>query len=643
MATLAAVTFGRWTSYRMLAGAWETVRAADVAPGVDGQRVQAFGRASAVEVTILCDELRSGRFQVQPLRGIRIPDSKKGERLVGIPALRDRIVQRALLAACEPHFAKWLHPDVHGYVRGRSTLTAQHRAAGFAAAGLRWCLHVDVADAFGTVPRDRLQALWADLADRQTASLVALFVGAAIVEDHVPLPIAAVGIPLGQPISPLCLNVWLGPVDRALAAAGFSFVRYGDDLLVLAAAEAGLRPALDLVRSELDRLGMALRDDKTRIAEIPGDPVPFLGRALCGAAVLEPVADKAPRPHDDDCEPTLEAARTRTLYVQTPGATVRVANGRARVTIKKEEVASVRLAEIDRVVLLAPATLTSPFLGACLSREIPLFIAAWPHGAFGTLTRNDAQDPLMLRAQVESASDLEFRLATAKAIVRSKIASVRWLMRVKRGIMAQRYQLAEDARGVPLATTIDQLLGIEGAAARTWWTSFRCMFAKDVMRPDHRTRRPPRDPVNSMLSFGYTLLMDEVQTRLLEVGLSPYFAYLHALRQNHPALASDLMEEFRAPVVDRLVLQACNLRQFTAKDFRKDDVGGVFLHDDARRRYLQMWEAWMSEPCWPSTGGRQLSPRDGLYLQVRRFRDYLIGKRPDYVGLFDPKGGPCAV
>ncbi len=643
MATPAAVTFDRWTSYRMLAGAWETVRAADVAPGVDGQRVQAFARASAVEVTILCDELRSGRYQAQPLRGFRIADAKKRERLVGAPALRDRIVQRALLAACEPHFAQWLHRDVHGYVRGRSTLTAQHRAAGFAAAGLRWCLHVDVADAFGTVPRDRLQALWAEVADAETAAVVAQFAGATIVDDGVAVAVAPTGIPLGQPISPLCLNLWLGPLDRALDAAGWSFVRYGDDLLVLAATEAALQPALDLVRAKLGHLGMALRDDKTRIVEIPGDPVPFLGRALCGNAVLEPVADKAPKPRDDDSEPTLEAARTRTLYVQTPGAMVRAANGRAVVTVKKEEVANVRLADVDRVVLLAPATLTSPLLAACLSREIPLFIAAWPHGAFGTLTRNDAQDPLMLRAQVESVSDPAFRLATAKAIVCAKIASVRWLMRVKRGIMAQRYQLTEDARGVAHANSVEQLLGIEGAAARTWWTSFSCMFAVDAMRPNHRTRRPPRDPVNSMLSFGYTLLMDEMQTRLLEAGLSPYFAYLHALRQNHPALASDLMEEFRAPVVDRFVLQACNLQQFTGKDFRTDDVGGVFLQDTARRRYLEMWEAWMREPCWPSTSGRQLSPRDGLYLQTRRFRDYVFGRRPEYVGLFDPKGGPCAV
>lgn len=631
-----------WTSFRALAGAWEQIRHDNPAAGIDGQRARDFARASAVEVTMLGDELRAGTYKPLPLKGFRIPDPTKGSRLVGAPALRDRIAQRALLDACAPNLAEWLHPNCHGYVRGRSTLTAQTQAARWAGEGLRWCLHVDVADAFGTVDRARLEAVWSERTDAATAALVAAWTGVPLDEAGETHPPGEFGIPLGQPVSPLSLNLWLTPLDRRLAAEGWQFIRYADDLLIMAREPASLAAALASATEALAELGMALRESKTKVMEIPGDPVPFLGRMLASDAVLEPVSARATKTPPDDQGPLLESARTRTLYVQTAGALIRAENGRAIVSLRGEELAAVRLADIDRVMLLAPATLTSPFLAACLSRDIPVHISAWRHAAFGTLTRTDAQDPLLLRAQIESVSDGDFRLKTAKAVLVAKLSGVRWLMKVKRGPMAMRYRVAAIAGAVDAAPDIATLLGLEGEAAASWWQVFGLLFEDKAIAPHTRTRRPPRDPVNSLLSFGYTLLLDEVQSLLIEMGLSPYFAYLHALRSNHPALASDLMEEFRAPVVDRFVMQAFNLQQFKASDFVTQSDGAVFLEDAARRRFLELWEQNMAEQCWPSQGGRPLSPRDGLWLQVRRFRDHVLGRRGAYSALFDPKGGPCA-
>jgi CRISPR-associated protein Cas1 len=632
----------RWTSFRALAGAWEQVRQDNPAPGIDGQRARDFARASAVEVTMLGDELRAGTYRPLPLKGFRIPDATKGSRLVGAPALRDRIAQRALLDACAPKLTEWLHPNCHGYVRGRSTLTAQTQAARWAGEGLRWCLHVDVADAFGTVDRARLEAVWVERTDAATAAFVAAWTGVPLDEAGEIHLAGEVGIPLGQPVSPLSLNLWLAPLDQRLAAKGWHFIRYADDLLVMAAERPALDDALTCVTEALAELGMSLRESKTKIMEIPGDPVPFLGRMLASDTVLEPVSPRATKPQVEDPGALLESARTRTLYVQTAGSLIRAENGRAIVSLRGEEVVAVRLGDIDRVMLLAPATLTSPFLAACLSRGIPVHISAWRHAAFGTLTRTDAQDPLLLRAQIESVSDGEFRLQTAKAVLAAKLSSIRWLMKIKRGPMAMRYRVAAIAAAVDAAPDVPTLLGLEGEAAVCWWQVFGILFEDKAIAPHTRTRRPPRDPVNSLLSFGYTLLLDEVQSLLIEMGLSPYFAYLHALRSNHPALASDLMEEFRAPVVDRFVMQAFNLRQFAANDFVIQSDGAVFLEDGARRRFLELWEQHMAEPCWGSQGGRLLSPRDGLWLQVRRFRDYVLGRRGAYAALFDPKGGPCA-
>ena len=167
------------------------------------------------------------------------------------------------------------------------------------------------------------------------------------------------------------------------------------------------------------------------------------------------------------------------------------------------------------------------------------------------------------------------------------------------------------------------------------------MIGQDGFAFHKRTRRPPLDPANSLLSFGYTLLFNEMQTMIRRHRLSPYVGYLHALRENHPALASDLIEEFRAPVVDRFALNAINLRMLVPEDFTRDGrSGAVYCTDDGRRKLIARWEEWMVERralagC-SGTDFRRLMDR-----QVRRLVDVLLGDAEEYVPLLAREVEPC--
>ncbi len=140
------------------------------------------------------------------------------------------------------------------------------------------------------------------------------------------------------------------------------------------------------------------------------------------------------------------------------------------------------------------------------------------------------------------------------------------------------------------AATAAILLGVEGAAAERYFGAFSCLLVSNELRFEQRTRRPPGDPVNALLSFAYALLVSDCKSALEAVGLDSAVGFYHRDRPGRPGLALDLMEEFRAPLADRLALTLLNRRQLGKKDFITDEGGGVNLTDDARRIVLTHWQ-----------------------------------------------------
>jgi CRISP-associated protein Cas1 len=206
---------------------------------------------------------------------------------------------------------------------------------------------------------------------------------------------------------------------------------------------------------------------------------------------------------------------------------------------------------------------------------------------------------LLRREQYRWADDPHRSAAIARFILKAKLGNARSVLRraARETGDLGRLTAAADAHGAALTRldrerTLDGLRGVEGDAGATYWSAFDALISHDdaAFRFAGRNRRPPLDAVNCLLSFVYTLLAHDVRAALEGVGLDPYVGFLHRDRPGRTSLAFDLMEEFRPPLADRLVLSLINRRQVSPSGFCTLDGGGVVMDDDTRKEVITAWQ-----------------------------------------------------
>ena len=284
-----------------------------------------------------------------------------------------------------------------------------------------------------------------------------------------------------------------------------------------------------------------------------------------------------------------------TLYVTLPDAYLRLDNDTLRVEVERETRLQVPLHHLTSVVCLGNVGFSTPLAHPLADEGIALVLLD-ANGRFKARLEGAVAGNILLRqAQHAKALDPAFALDAARAFVAGKIKNARQvLLRGAREAKCndEAQQLARGAddlgaalRGLPGACTFDEVRGIEGDAARRYFERMPLLVRADVrdtFRMDGRSRRPPRDRFNALLSFLYSMWMNDCRSAVEAAGLDPQLGFLHAVRPGRAALALDLMEEFR-PLADRLALTLVNRGQVTARDFVETDGGGVLLEGDARK------------------------------------------------------------
>lgn len=320
------------------------------------------------------------------------------------------------------------------------------------------------------------------------------------------------------------------------------------------------------------------------------------------------------------------------LYVQEFGAYLGKSGDRLTVSKERKQLASVRLLDVSQVSLFGNVTISAPALKELTLRGIPIChftFGGWFHGITSGLVHNNIE--LRLR-QFAVAADPAQALPLAKAMIAGKIKNGRTLLR--RHLADRRHpvlrRLAEYLRRLPRVQSLDSLLGLEGLAARDYFPAFFSLIAGRHEFDLHgRNRRPPRDPVNAVLSFLYSLLTKDLTVTLQAVGFDPLLGFFHQPRFSRPSLALDLAEEFRPLIADSVALTLFNNGEIDADSFL-ERAGAVALTSAGRRAVLAAYERRLATEITHPLFDYTLSYRRLLEVQARLLARTILGELESY-------------
>jgi len=264
-------------SPKNLWSAWAKSARNKGAPGVDGITVDRYADGVEANLAHLSEQLKAGTYQPQPIRRAHIPKTDGTTRPLGIPTVRDRVVQGAIRHAIEPIFEREFAQHSYGFRPGKGCKDALRRVDELLKAGHRFVVDADLKGYFDTIPHDRLmREVEKRVADGSVLKLIESFLTANVM-DGLEQWTPAAGAPQGAVLSPLLSNIYLNPLDHLMAANGWEMVRYADDFVILCKSREDADRALAEVQRWTAQAGLTLHPDKTRIADAATDGFEFLG------------------------------------------------------------------------------------------------------------------------------------------------------------------------------------------------------------------------------------------------------------------------------------------------------------------------------------------------------------------------------
>jgi CRISPR-associated protein Cas1 len=663
--------------------AWLRVRENGGGAGADGVGLERFGEDLLARLSKLRSQLKSGQYVPDPLLRIELPRAGRAPRLLAVPTVRDRILQTAVAQVLNPILDPTFEAESFAYRPGRSVRDAVGSLIEARDAGFTWVVDADIAAFFDNIPHDELLAkLTAILPDTSVQPLIASWLATPIKTSN-GFVRSERGVPQGSPISPLLSNLYLDDFDEVMTAhQNRRLIRYADDFVILAADQPTAEFALEEAGLWLAGAGLSINFEKTRIVTFEQGFV-FLGVRFEGNAVWaedeaaeiwllpqeylkhpnrkpkrapvaqrkKPVGSAAPVPSvpaelnapkeirfDEALAPLL-----RTLYLGEPGAYLRQDGGRIVVEKEDQELFSIPHEKIDQVLIADEGAISFAVLRTLIAQGASLMLQGHAGEPLGVLmSASDTRIHLRVK-QHERGRDAAFNLSMARAFVSGKIGNARLLLRRyyrfrPNGESPVDPLLREFQAKAQVAENLDSLRGFEGVAARHYFESFHDLLPES-WKPHFsgRSRQPPNDPINALLSYSYAVLYQNVLTLVAARGLETHLGHLHALQDGHPALVSDLVEEFRALIADAVVLKLALDHPYNAADFSLEPITQAGkttffcrIGKTLRRQLIERLEEKLQSPVTHPISHESGDYRRMIRMQVAHYIQVLEGHAPSY-------------
>ena len=613
-------------SERSLGIAWKKVQKRESDDGNLAPSILKFQEEAEEKILRLSEALLDGSYKPYQFTEVDIETNGK-ERTLHIPAVQDRIVARAILATTTSRIDPLLGASAFGYRPGLGVADAVQAVVDAREAGLKWVLRTDVDDCFPSLSPDiAFDRFTQAVHDTDITDVVEQLLGRTVGNGKMrgkTLP----GLPLGCPLSPVLMNLVLVDLDDALNAAGFTVVRYADDIVVVGESKEELEDAARFCQRILRSFNMQLGDDKTDIMTFD-DGFAFLGE------------DFGPKYPPAMPLQRVQEPENRVLYLGAQTAHARISKGRLIVEDRQKgggkptKLFDIPCGHVSRIVAFGSVAISSGLRSWAMYNGVDIVLASRRGSYLGIMqgTKTETHSARLI-AQVE-INDTPRQLEISCAIIRAKIH--------KQIVVLQRFSKRESEEKVSNAitnmrkfmsmlddaTSIDEAMGLEGAAAKEYFAAYGSLLP-DELAFTKRSRRPPLDLANASLSFLYTVLLGECVTALRAAGLEPGLGVLHSPQGKRPSLALDLLEEFRPLVADQVVLNAARRNRLTSKHARKNPEGqGILLTKKGREEILKAYEERMLQVVKGSLPDFTGSIRGHLYRQAQRLAGAIT--RDDY-------------
>lgn len=626
-----------WLNRESLMSAWEHVQENAGCAGADGVTIERFSRALDDELASLLREIETDEYRALPLLPIVVekkPNSNATRTLM-VPTVRDRILQTVAGRQLGTAFEDVFLDCSFAYRPRRSVNSAIARIRYLHQHGYCCVAEADIEKFFDRIDHSLLrQKMAVSITDRPLLALVDSWIDGPVWDGRSIKPLRN-GVPQGSPISPLLANLFLSDFDLAIEQGGMKLIRYADDFLILAQDSEHAAGAISIARDKLEQLHLQLNDKKTQIGSFD-DGFCFLGALFKGAEVWIPWDKHArnrhvlsvPQPMPPGLirrwlDPPARTAMTRAffaaqvqdaqsaassneeeemafLYLVEQGSVLRKMGNRLVVEKDGSILLDTPYHKLEAVLIFGNVQVTTQAVGELLEYGVRLNLLS-RHGEMrGSLDPAQGKNIPLRIAQFDLHRDGLRSLAMARALVDAKIANCSRVLATFGSHEEERApatdaaiaELAKSRQAAAVAADLDALNGVEGAAARLYF-DLLMRRNKSAFHWPGRVKHPATDPINSLLSFVYTLVANELAGVAEGLGLDSYLGSLHQLDCGRRSLALDLVELFRAPLADRLVLTMCNRNQFSEADFEPAEAGALHLRPESAKRFFAEYERWM--------------------------------------------------
>ena len=317
-----------------------------------------------------------------------------------------------------------------------------------------------------------------------------------------------------------------------------------------------------------------------------------------------------------------------TIYVCEQGAIVRKTSRRLIVEKNKKVISDLPIIKVERLFVFGNIQVTTQALALLLDHGIDVSFFSSRGRLRGKLNSSMSKNIFLRLAQYERWRDDDYKLQFCRVIIEAKLKNMKFVIQrhlsnyPEENFDRQIETIKHGINNLSGKNDISGMLGIEGSSSGAYFSAFGQMFRKELQF-DKRTRHPSTDPVNALLSLGYTMITNEIASHLEGLAFDPYLGFLHGIKYGRKSLALDLVEEFRQPLIDSFTLRVANLKIFKEDDFQQIPGEGVHLTDDKFKEYLAHYENRVCENALPEglpcISWRELFQKQGRHLEKAIF------------------------